>query len=173
MNLTHKKTPSIPIGQLKRIIYCRLQSSLYVKKDKSCARGTYQLQHQLGGEGKAPSLGSQTGCLLCRSVEVCRKLQPGQGVTVYPAWLKEEHKQPSQGSRGSGAVVGKGACCCPATGTGPGRKIPCAAHKSNSKVKCLQEHCFPSGREALHVETLLLSRRRLIAAWDELREGPF
>lgn len=122
-----------------------------MKKDKSCSTlGTHQLRHQLGGEGKAPSPGSQTGPRLPRSVEVCRKLQPGWAVTVYPAGLERERKQQGEGSRSSGTAEGK-AACGPAAGTEPGRKIKQTAHKSDSKVKCLQEHCLPSGSEALHV----------------------
>lgn len=111
MNLTHKKTPSIPIGQLKRIIYCRLQSSLYVKKDKSCAQGTYQLQHQLGGEGKAPSLGSQTGCLALQVSGSLQETAARPGCYCLPSLAEEgtqtakPRKQRQRGSGGEGGLL--------------------------------------------------------------------
>lgn len=148
MNLTHKKTPSIPIGQLKRIIYCRLQSSLYVKKDKSCAQGTYQLQHQLGGEGKAPSLGSQTGCLALQVSGSLQETAARPGCYCLPS-LAEEGTQTAkprkQRQRGSG---GEGGLLLSGHRDGTGQKNPVCCTQKQLKGQVPTRTLFSCGRRS-------------------------
>lgn len=100
------------MGRLKRIIYHGLKSSLHVKKDKSCSTlGTYQLQHQLQGEGKAPSLQSQTGCLALQVSGSLQETAARPGCYCLPSTAQEgtqtakRRKQRQRDSGGEGGLL--------------------------------------------------------------------